>query len=132
MRSVPSGGWVPPSLKPPATRYSTAWEERTHHGDTTGLLDNIDEFTHECLMIRESRRLKSIDVVDLCRTCGRCCSRCRSGQPTQWLVLIEDHVDDEYTDTEGDVVHAMASLRDASEKGPRLRSGMNARACRVC
>ena len=28
------------------------------------MLNIIDEFTHECLAIRVSRRLKSIDVID--------------------------------------------------------------------
>jgi hypothetical protein len=29
------------------------------------MLNIIDEFTHECLAIRVSRRLKSIDVIDV-------------------------------------------------------------------
>src|ERR1700737_5434756 len=40
-------------------------EERTHDGRKLRLLNIIDEFTHECLAIRVSRRLKSIDVIDL-------------------------------------------------------------------
>src|SRR6202140_4015552 len=40
-------------------------EERTHDGRKIRLLNIIDEFTHECLAIRVSRRLKSIDVIDL-------------------------------------------------------------------
>ena len=40
-------------------------EERTHEGRKLRLLNIIDEFTHECLAIRVSRRLKSIDVVDV-------------------------------------------------------------------
>jgi putative transposase len=39
-------------------------EERTHDGRKMRLLNIIDEFTHECLAIRVSRRLKSIDVID--------------------------------------------------------------------
>src|SRR3954463_1089206 len=37
-------------------------EERTHDRRKIRLLNIIDEFTHECLAIRVSRRLKSIDV----------------------------------------------------------------------
>ena len=40
-------------------------EERTHDGRKMRLLNIIDEFTHECLSIRVSRRLKSIDVIDV-------------------------------------------------------------------
>jgi transposase InsO family protein len=40
-------------------------EERTHDGGKLRLLNIIDEFTHECLAIRVSRRLKSINVIDL-------------------------------------------------------------------
>jgi transposase InsO family protein len=40
-------------------------EERTHDGRKFRMLNIIDEFTHECLAIRVSRRLKSIDVIDL-------------------------------------------------------------------
>ena len=40
-------------------------EERTHDGRKFRMLNIIDEFTHECLAIRVSRRLKSIDVVDV-------------------------------------------------------------------
>ena len=40
-------------------------EERTHDGRKIRLLNIIDEFTHECLAIRVSRRLKSIDVIDV-------------------------------------------------------------------
>src|SRR5947207_1836089 len=40
-------------------------EERTHDGPKLRLLNIIDEFTHECLAIRVSRRLKSIDVIDV-------------------------------------------------------------------
>jgi putative transposase len=40
-------------------------EERTHDGRKFRLLNIIDEFTHECLAIRVSRRLQSIDVIDL-------------------------------------------------------------------
>src|SRR5262249_44210863 len=40
-------------------------EERTHGGGKLRLLNIIDEFTRECLAIRVSRRLKSIDVIDV-------------------------------------------------------------------
>jgi hypothetical protein len=40
-------------------------EERTHDGRKLRMLNIIDEFTHECLAIRVSRRLKSIDVIDV-------------------------------------------------------------------
>ena len=39
-------------------------EERTHDGRKIRMLNIIDEFTHECLAIRVSRKLKSIDVID--------------------------------------------------------------------
>ena len=39
-------------------------EDRTHNGRKFRMLNIIDEFTHECLAIRVSRRLKSIDVID--------------------------------------------------------------------
>ena len=40
-------------------------EERTHDGRKLRMLNIIDEFTHECLAIRVSRRLKSVDVIDV-------------------------------------------------------------------
>src|SRR5438132_512685 len=40
-------------------------EERTHDGRKFRMLNIIDEFTHECLAIRVSRRLRSIDVIDV-------------------------------------------------------------------
>jgi transposase InsO family protein len=40
-------------------------EERTHDGRKFRMLNIIDEFTHECLAIRVSRRLRSIDVIDI-------------------------------------------------------------------
>ena len=40
-------------------------EERTHDRCKFRLLNLIDEFTHECLAIRVSRRLKSVDVIDV-------------------------------------------------------------------
>src|SRR6185503_4994382 len=39
-------------------------EDRTHDGRRFRMLNVIDEFTHECLAIRVSRRLRSIDVID--------------------------------------------------------------------
>src|SRR5438045_4451994 len=40
-------------------------EERTHDGRKFRMLNIIDEFTHECLAIQVSRRLRSIDVIDV-------------------------------------------------------------------
>jgi hypothetical protein len=40
-------------------------EDRTHDGRKYRMLDVIDEFTHECLAVRVSRRLKSTDVIDV-------------------------------------------------------------------
>ena len=39
-------------------------EDRIHEGRKLRLLNIIDEFTHECLVIRVARKLKSIDVID--------------------------------------------------------------------
>jgi len=52
-----------------AERRNHVWsydfvEERTHDGRKFRMLNIIDEFTHECLAIRVSRRLKSSDVID--------------------------------------------------------------------
>jgi putative transposase len=40
-------------------------EDRTHEGRKFRMLNVIDEFTHECLAIRISRKLKSVDVIDV-------------------------------------------------------------------
>jgi putative transposase len=40
-------------------------EDRTHDGRKYRMLNVIDEFTHECLAIRVSRRLKAVDVIDV-------------------------------------------------------------------
>jgi putative transposase len=40
-------------------------EDRTHDGRKFRMLNIVDEFTHECLAIRVSRKLKSIDVIDV-------------------------------------------------------------------
>ena len=53
-----------------AARPNHVWsydflEERIRDGRKIRLLNIIDEFTHECLAIRVSRRLKSIDVIDV-------------------------------------------------------------------
>jgi putative transposase len=40
-------------------------EERAHDGCKFRMLNIVDEFTHECLAIRVSRRLRSIDVIDV-------------------------------------------------------------------
>src|SRR5438874_12333036 len=44
---------------------SSDLEERTHDGGKFRMLNIIDGFTHECLAIQVSRRLKSIDVIDV-------------------------------------------------------------------
>ena len=53
-----------------AERANHVWsydfvEERTHDGRKFRLLNIIDEFSRECLAIRVSRRLKSVDVIDV-------------------------------------------------------------------
>jgi putative transposase len=40
-------------------------EDRTHDGRKYRMLNVIDEFTHECLVIRVSRKLKAVDVIDV-------------------------------------------------------------------
>jgi transposase InsO family protein len=40
-------------------------EDRTHDGRKFRMLNVIDEFTRECLMIRIDRKLKSTDVIDV-------------------------------------------------------------------
>ena len=40
-------------------------EHRTHNGRKYRMLNVIDEFTHECLAIRVSRKLKARDVIDV-------------------------------------------------------------------
>jgi putative transposase len=40
-------------------------EERTHDGRRYRMLNVLDEFTHECLAIRATRKLKAIDVIDV-------------------------------------------------------------------
>ena len=40
-------------------------EDRTHDGRKYRMLNVIDEFTHECLAIRVSRKLKAADVIDV-------------------------------------------------------------------
>ena len=39
--------------------------DRTHDGRTYRMLNLVDEFTHECLVIRIARSLKAIDVIDV-------------------------------------------------------------------
>ena len=39
--------------------------DRTHDGRKYRMLNVIDEFTHECLAIRVSRKLKATDVIDV-------------------------------------------------------------------
>lgn len=53
-----------------ATHRDHVWsydfvEDRTHDGRKYRMLNVVDEFTHECLAIRVSRRLKSADVIDV-------------------------------------------------------------------
>src|SRR5437764_2033161 len=57
-------------------------EERTHEGRKLRLLNIIDEFTHECLAIRVSRRLKSIDSSTYYRICSSCAACPRTFAPT--------------------------------------------------
>ena len=40
-------------------------EDRTDDGRKYRMLNVVDEFTHECLAIRTSRKLKAVDVIDL-------------------------------------------------------------------
>jgi transposase InsO family protein len=40
-------------------------EDRTHDGRKLGMLNVIDEFTHECLAIRVGRKLGADDVIDV-------------------------------------------------------------------
>jgi len=40
-------------------------EDRTHDGRKYRMLNVVDEFTHECLMIRINRKLKAVDVIDV-------------------------------------------------------------------
>ena len=40
-------------------------EDRTHDGRKYRMLNVIDEFSHECLVIRVARKLKAIDVIDV-------------------------------------------------------------------
>ncbi len=40
-------------------------EDRTHDGRKYRMLNLMDEFTHECLMIRVARRLNAVDVIDV-------------------------------------------------------------------
>lgn len=39
-------------------------EDRTHDGHRFRMLTIVDEFAHECLAIRVSRKLKAVDVID--------------------------------------------------------------------
>jgi putative transposase len=40
-------------------------EDRTHDGRKFRMLNIIDEFTRECLVIRVNRKLKAVDVIDV-------------------------------------------------------------------
>jgi transposase InsO family protein len=63
----PAAGRAPQPRLVPRFREGRLYdflEERTHDGRKIRLLNIIDEFTHECLAIRVSRRLNSIDVID--------------------------------------------------------------------
>jgi len=40
-------------------------EDRTHDGRKYRMLNVVDEFTHECLVIRIDRKLKAVDVIDV-------------------------------------------------------------------
>ena len=53
-----------------AERPNPVWsddfvEDRTHDGRKYRMLNVIDEFTHECLAIRVSRKLKAVDGIDV-------------------------------------------------------------------
>ena len=55
-------------LRPEHTNHVWSYdfvEDRTHDGRRYRMLNLIDEFTHECLMIRVARRLKAVDVIDI-------------------------------------------------------------------
>ena len=39
--------------------------DRTHDGRKYRMLNLVDEYTRECLAMRVSRRLKSVDVIEL-------------------------------------------------------------------
>ena len=53
-----------------AERRNNVWsydfvQDRTHDGRAYRMLNIVDEYTRECLAIRVSRRLNSIDVIDV-------------------------------------------------------------------
>ena len=55
-------------LRPERANHVWAYdfvEHRTHDGRKLRLLNVVDEFTHECLAIRVSRKLKAADVIDV-------------------------------------------------------------------
>ena len=63
---------------PPARVPNHVWsydfvEDRTHDGRKYWMLNVVDKFTHECLAIRVSRKLKGIDVIAMsCLACSCC------------------------------------------------------------
>jgi hypothetical protein len=63
-------------------------EERTHDGRKFRMLNIIDEFTHECLAIRVSRRLKSIDVIDVLSDLFILAERCADDEIAENLIEL--------------------------------------------
>src|SRR5712691_11004111 len=71
---------------------TTFVEDRTHDGRKIRMLNIIDEFTHECLAIRVSRRLKSIDVIDaLSGNDGSCIRRRAERRKHVWPYHFVEH-----------------------------------------
>ncbi len=64
--SLTGGSFIRPRLERPNYVWSYDFvEDRTHDGRKYRMLNVIDEFTHECLAIRVSRKLKGVDVIDV-------------------------------------------------------------------
>ena len=57
--------YPPPAQVPQSRLVLDFVEDRTHDGRKYRMLNVVDEFTHECLAIRVSRKLKGIDVIDV-------------------------------------------------------------------
>src|SRR5262249_31625336 len=57
-------------------------EDRTHDGRKYRMLNVLDEFSHECLAIRVARKLKAIDVIDVCPTSSSCMAFLLTSAPT--------------------------------------------------
>ena len=55
-------------LRPERRNHVSAYdfvEDRTHDGRKFRMLNVVDEYTHECLSMRVSRKLKATDVIDV-------------------------------------------------------------------